>query len=412
MENTGVKVTWKNVIKETTIFQMVGMRYKLIGTLIAVGQNGGLIAITLDKSNPLPSADKELSDNVVIHNSRGELVNKIQMFDIIVALEFIESTQLAIIFQNGTYFLYNPQTGSLSKKRELGPQSEFESDPIFTAKIAGGSTITYMTRSYSVFVKNLLDNSPAIRLFETKTQLDINALNYSVIPEGDITPLQLFIPITGSGVLQIFHSQEGEDRNEMILDYVKEEIRYTSISPAGQNLAVLTKSGLLIVVSSKLSSSKWTKQLEIDEGEMAQFQKLEWVGYHGVALVFTKNIKYACCGVKEDYFEANPDPLVSRGRTAYLITKSEIDGLRIIRIFDRSKEQNCSMTRRNPQAYSNVTGYDDAKPGHILYHQYLASLAKEPFEKGDIRANEESLLTAVSDLVECGCFEFDRVIEV
>ena len=59
LDNRELKVKWDTVIKASSMFQMKGLRYKLLGTLIAVASNGGYIAITSDKTNPLPASDRD-----------------------------------------------------------------------------------------------------------------------------------------------------------------------------------------------------------------------------------------------------------------------------------------------------------------------------------------------------------------
>jgi hypothetical protein len=50
LDNRELKVKWESVIKSSSFFQMKGMRYKLLGTIIAVAPNGGYIALTSDKN--------------------------------------------------------------------------------------------------------------------------------------------------------------------------------------------------------------------------------------------------------------------------------------------------------------------------------------------------------------------------
>lgn len=76
---------------------MKGLRYKLLGAIIAVAPNGGYIAITADKNSPLPMTDKNLSDFIVIHDNRGNMVSSLEMTSIVVGMDFLENQNLLIV---------------------------------------------------------------------------------------------------------------------------------------------------------------------------------------------------------------------------------------------------------------------------------------------------------------------------
>ena len=44
------KIKWRNELKASTICEMEGLLYRLTNTIIAVGKDGGYIAITIDKT--------------------------------------------------------------------------------------------------------------------------------------------------------------------------------------------------------------------------------------------------------------------------------------------------------------------------------------------------------------------------
>ena len=385
---------------------MKGLRYKLLGTLIAVAPNGGYIAITSDKTNPLPASDRTLSENVVIHDNKGNLVNSLPMDAVVVNLDFMDNQQLILVIQRGEYLIYNPFTKS-SERFSIGRPEDFEFDPIVSAKVSGTSLI-YMTQSCQIYYKEIAGKSNRYKLYkpESDNAIDSNAMNFSILPSTDATPLQIFVPTKMSGVLRIYNTTV--PKVERVMATVTELIVLTSVSPCGQNLAILTKSGILVVISIKTPTNEWRKKLDIDEGEMGYLQKIEWVSYFAIALVFRKKIKYACCGQKEIYFEIR-DEVSSANRTNYIITRSEIDGLRVIRIFENSHEQNCSIVRKQPQAYINVNGAFTSKPGYVLYEGYLAFASKKPIQEQDIRQDKKELVEAVHDLIECGAYEIDLV---
>ena len=408
LDNREVKVKWETVIKSSSMFQMKGLRYKLLGTLIAVASNGGYIAITSDKTNPLPASDRNLSENIVIHDNKGAMVGNLPMDGIVVAIDFLENQQLLVLMQRGDYLLYNPYTKTCSDRYSVGGNtSDLEADPIVAAKVSGNSLI-YMTQTCQIYYKEIAGKSNRYKLYKpmTDNELDSNAMNFAVLPATDTSPLQVFVPTKSSGVLRVYNTTV--PKVERVMATVTELIVLASISPCGQNLAILTRTGMLVVISIKSPTNEWRKKLDIDEGEIGYLQKIEWVGFYAVALVFKKKIKYACCGQKEMYFEIR-DEVSTSNRTNFIIAKSEIDGLRIIRIFENSHEQNCSIVRKQPQAYINVNGAFTSKPGYVLFEGYLAFANKKPIQEQDIRQEKKELIEAVCDLVDCGCYEIDAV---
>lgn len=401
---------WKNVVKENTIMEMKGMKYKMLGTLIAVAKNGGFIAITLDKTKSLPLTDANLKNNIVIHNNRGTLISSLQIFDTVIAMDFVENQQLVIIMQNGTYFYYNPQTEALGNKLALANSEQFASEDIIGAKIVSNHLIYISARTSSVYMQELTPAAKRVLLYQHQGEIGYDACNFVVVPAGDVSPLQVFIPFSRLGVMRL-QLLEGEVKKDMVFENLKEEILALSVSPSCLNLAVLTRDSLLTVISTKLIQNKWTKNIELSEGDFASLKQLEWVSYHAVAFVFEKIVKYVSCGVKEDYYPVAGDEAARFGRTGFIIAKSEIDGLRLIRIFDGKDVQNCSYVRRLPQSYRNVTGNDISLPGYLLFEQYAALKENHIFEGKDIRANKRQLLEGVSDLIECACFEFNAVVD-
>lgn len=113
-------------------------------------------------------------------------------------------------------------------------------------------------------------------------------------------------------------------------------------------------------------------------------------------------------GTREAYFDVKDEASISY-RTNFIITKSEIDGLRVIRIFDNYDMQNCSIIRNSPQAYQDVKRSFTNKPVFLLYEGYQSFVEKKPIQEQDIRQVRSKLVEAVNDLIDCGCFELDPV---
>jgi len=321
---------------------MKGMKYKLLGTIIAVAPNGGYIAITSDKSNPLPRTDKNLADFIMVHDNRGTLVHSIEMSNVVVGLEFLENQSLLIVLQKGSYFTANPTSKTISQRFQVGNEADFDRDPIVTAKVTGNSFV-YLTQSGQVYLKEIGGKSLRYKLYspENETVLNETAMGFSILHSVNNSPVQVFVPTTMGGVLRIYHSSV--PKVERVMSTITELILLTTISPCGQNLAVLTKSAQIVVISIKNPTNEWRKKLDIEEAELGNLQKLEWVSFYALALVFNKKVKLVCCGQKEAYFELR-DEISTSYRTNFVIAKSEIDGLRIIRVFDNFHDQNCTIT--------------------------------------------------------------------
>ena len=356
-------------------------------------------------------SDRNLTDFILIHDNKGNMVSSLEMTNVVVGLEFLENQQLLIVLQKGTYFTFNPLSKMLSQKFQVGNEADFDRDPILIAKATGNNFI-YLTHSCQVYIKEIGGKSNRYKLYmpESENTLGENAINFSILhSQAHNQPIQVFVPTLNGGVLRIYHSSV--PKVERVVSTVTEQIVMTSISPCGQNLAVLTKSGMLVVISIKNPSNEWRKKLDIDEGELGFLNKLEWVSFYAVALVFRKKIKLACCGLKEMYFEIK-DEISTSYRTNYIITRSEIDGLRVIRVFENYHKQHCSIVRRLPQAYisARLSFSTQSSPGKLLLDLYMATLHGNPLEEDDdIRQFKPQLVDAVTELIECGCFELDVV---
>ena len=336
------------------------------------------------------------------------------MMDNIIAMHFLEDQRLLMIIQDGRYMIYHPKSGELSNVMFIADPGEFVSDEVIAAK-GVRNCLVYVKRSLKVYLKELTGNRENILLYqpENKYIVSENEIAHLSVFASESDPnagIDVFLPMTSGGVLRIHHG--AQPKIDRLLTTVSEPVMRTSVSPSGDNLAVLTRSGMLYVVYLKNASGKhWKKQLEIDEGEISKLQKLEWVAYFAVALVFLKNIKLACCGMDSRYFELR-DIVSSSQRTNYIITRSEIDGLRVIRVFENYHKQHCSIVRRLPQAYisARLSFSTQSSPGKLLLDLYMATLHGNPLEEDDdIRQFKPQLVDAVTELIECGCFELDAV---
>jgi hypothetical protein len=352
-------------------------------------------------------------NRIVIHDNKGNLINTLEIHEVIIALQFLDNSRLLIIQQDGNYLLYCCQLSELSNLLALGDPDEFINDGIVVAK-AVGMKILFITKSNKVFIKEIADRKPKYLLYQAENDkffyqdgLPFFSLNEVLEPEHEI---QVFLPLHEGGILKLAHSTK--PKVERLLMTLKDQYIRISVSPNGENLAALTKSGILSVTYLKNTANVWKKTLGIDEGELSYLQKLEWVACYAVALVFKTKVMLACCGLEEAYFEMTFRDAAGLGRrTNHIITRSEIDGLRVIRIFEHSTEQSCCIIRRSIVPYAKFLAYSaDKSPGKLVHEAYLAYIKEKPIEdQDDIRQFRAKLIEGVIELIDCACFELDEV---
>ena len=93
------------------------------------------------------------------------------------------------------------------------------------------------------------------------------------------------------------------------------------------------------MISLRDQTRQWTKNLKLEERDIRYLNRLEWVSSWAVAIVFSKQIKLCCLGQREKVFTFRFKTNVVN--IDHIITKSEIDGLRLIRIFKNERKQKC-----------------------------------------------------------------------
>lgn len=358
--------------------------------------------------------DPNLINRIVIHDNKGNLVSSLEMEEVVVSLQFLDTTQLLIVHMTGTYLLYNCRTRELSNLLRIGETTEFYNDIIQAAKTIGNSLV-FITRNQKVYIKEIgaRYGSHTLVFEPTKdTELLNDGLPYFALGQSEGPELQtdIYLPLKSGGVLKVTHATK--PNVERLLVGTPEPFIRLSVSPNGENLAALTKSGMLIVLYIKNPGNSWKKSLETDEYELSQLQKLEWVACYAVALIFNNKLKLACCGSEEDYFEPDFKGEASFRRANYIITRSEIDGLRVIRIFENSPKQTCSIIRRNLPAYAKLQNrFSGDIPSSVLIKDaYQGFVDEKPLEdQDDVRQFKNKLIEGVIDLIECGCFEIDEV---
>ena len=139
--------------------------------------------------------DKILKDYIVIHDNKGNLLNKIKVDRIVVGMGFLEDQTLLIVFSKGEYLTCNPFTNH-TRFNTITPQSEFNNDPINSVQIFGNSFV-YMTNNFHFYLIEDIRNYVKSKIFSPSdpSQLNDFASMFSVLPgKSKEDPVQIFIP--------------------------------------------------------------------------------------------------------------------------------------------------------------------------------------------------------------------------
>ena len=80
----------------------------------------------------------------------------------------------------------------------------------------------------------------------------------------------------------------------------------------------------------------------MEESDLRFLNKIEWVSSYAVAIILKKEIKLACIGSKGLVFKFKF--MTNATNIEHIITKSEIDGLRVIRVLKNDRNQKCKIS--------------------------------------------------------------------
>lgn len=328
----------------------------------------------------------------------------------VAGLEFLDNQNLFILIQSGQYLIFNPYTKALGEMHHISTPGDpdLQMDPIVCTKLIG-NTVIFLTQNYVFYMKDIGAEGPKIRLPITEVSAKLNeySLNFAVWRDNPRDPIDIYIPTMTGGVLRMTASAKGT-RSEFLLKSIADPVIYCAVSPMGHNMAALTKGNELHVINLRGPIKEWRKPLSIQANEFVYFQDLRWISCYGLAVVFKTKIKIALYNPKENFVELS-DHTTSHNRTSGILTKSEIDGLRVIRIFENSPEQSCSIIRKQPNSYYYVKREEVDKPVRALLSLYQAYANNTVLRENDVREDKKSLNEAVNELIEVGCFEIEEV---
>lgn len=80
----------------------------------------------------------------------------------------------------------------------------------------------------------------------------------------------------------------------------------------------------------------------MEESDLRFLNKIEWVSSYAVAIILKKEIKLACIGALGQVFKFKFKSNATN--IEHIISKSEIDGLRVIRVLKNDRNQICNSS--------------------------------------------------------------------
>ncbi|RSH83220.1 uncharacterized protein EHS24_006887 [Apiotrichum porosum] len=381
--------TWDTIenvfYRKEDVYQMAWKVPDLSDYLVAVGKNGGPVALMRDERKFLllgkHSAGKP---KIQVYTSSGRLIATLS-WELAppVLLHFTQST-LVVLSDEGTYRLYDLSSPGDYSQFTLGP--DVADLGVVSARAWEDGLVVLTGGLQFVEARGWKGGKVAPLALSGLTEAP---LSWAITPpEQSMSGHVEVVVSTGSTVLTIDSLERIDQRLS------KGPFSQIAISPNGRFSALITLSGSLWVVSSdfarNLSEVDLSKFVEAAEGT-GQPDRVEWCGDNAVVVAWGG--KVVMFGPGGDTLEYDYPPAV--------VLAGEVDGLRII------SSSTCEVLQKVPDASLAVFQPGSEHPAAVLYDALDHFERKSPKADEAIRSIRPDLARAVDTCIEAAGREWD-----
>ncbi|WRT66892.1 uncharacterized protein IL334_003855 [Kwoniella shivajii] len=349
--------------------------------IIAVGKNGGPIAMIRDDRRPLISSRHPGKPKINVYTSSGIALSTIPWDLSTPILMHFTISSLIVLSDEGVYRVYDLSNTSDYKQYSLGEDVK-ESGIIDAVAYEDGMVI--LTGSLGWIELRGWSGGRGIPLLNvglTEPPTSWTILSPDISPTGHV---QLLIS-TSSTILTLDALEKIDQRIS------RGPFSHIRVSPNGRFLALITATGNLWVVSSDFSRNL----SEVDIGELSDGaglpDKVEWCGDNAITLVCGGRV--VVVGPRGESLSWDYPP------SAYIV--GEIDGLRII------SSASCEFVQKVPDCTLAVFSPGSSHPAAILYDALDHFERKSPKADESIRSIRPDLANAVDTCVEAAGREIE-----
>ncbi|WWC85237.1 uncharacterized protein L201_000099 [Kwoniella dendrophila CBS 6074] len=387
MSLTSPTATWDTIqdvfYRKEEIYTMSWRIPDLSEYIIAVGKNGGPIAIIRDESKPLISSRHPGKPKIYLYTSSGILISTIPWELNTPVLMHFTTTSLVVLSDEGVYRIYDLSNLINYKQYQIGG-NDVKEQGIINAKAYEDGMIVLLGNLEFLEIRgwNGGRGIPLISPGLTDPPISWTILPPEISPTGHI---QLIIS-TNSTIITLDTLEKIDQR------ITKGPFSQIKVSPNGKILALLTlTSNTLWVVSSDFTRNLSEVNLsDVYDGE-EQAKNLEWCGDNAIAISYGN--KVVLVGPKGESLSWDYPP------HAHIL--GEIDGLRII------SSGTCEFVQKVSDCTLAVFSPGSSHPAAILYDALDHFERKSPKADESIRSIRPDLANAVDTCVEAAGREIE-----
>ncbi|ORX39657.1 Vps16, C-terminal region-domain-containing protein [Kockovaella imperatae] len=371
--------TIKNVFyRKDEVYQMSWQIPDLSDYLVAVGKNGGPIAIMRDErkvmllGKHMPGKPK-----IYMYTSSGLPIDSFAWDLSPPVLLHFTPTHLLVVSDEGTYRLYDLSNPGSFAQHTLGGESG-EMGVVFAVAYNDGFVV-FNGGLHFMEVKGWHGARP-IQL--TSSQLTEPPSSWTVVPPDQSISGHVEVLIsTGSTIITL----DSLERIDQRID--RGPFNHILLSPNGRFLALITVSGMLWVVSSDFArslSEVEISQIEGLDGHEGPVEQAAWCGDNAVVLRWGGKVVVVGPGGAALRYDYSPSAELA----------GEIDGLRII------SSSTCDFVQKVPDPSLAVFRPGSDHPAAILFDALDHFERKSPKADESIRAIRPELASAVDTCIE------------
>ncbi|WVW83415.1 hypothetical protein I302_105435 [Kwoniella bestiolae CBS 10118] len=378
--------TWDTIqnvfYRKEEVYTMSWNVHDLSEYIVAVGKNGGPIAMIRDDRLPLPSSRHSGKPKITLYTSSGLPISSPISWDLNTPiLMHLTTSSLVVLSDQGIYRIYDLSNIANYKQYTLG--DEVRESGVLDAKAYEDGMVILTRRLEFVEVRGWRGGRgvPLVGAGLTEPPTSWTLLPPDISPTGHI---QLLLS-TNSTILTLDTLEKIDQRIS------RAPFSHIRISPNGRFLALLNpNTGILWVVSSDFGRN-------LSEVNIAEFgeglpERVEWCGDNAVTLGYG-NGKVVLVGPRGESLSWDYPP------SAYIL--GEIDGVRII------SSGTCEFVQKVPDCTLAVFSPGSSHPAAILYDALDHFERKSPKADESIRSIRPDLANAVDTCVDAAGREIE-----
>lgn len=388
--------------------------YKVNSVKYDIASNGGCILVSypLDQDLDLMEVDKSLVSTIAVHRADGRRICRINSKDVISA-SFLPDEKILKIYNDGRFGIVNPFDEKNLIRNEIIIEFPHKSKFMSNGEQKGIKFVKTFQNSFVLFTntQNLfyfydLENLKTKKLLEPESDHVYNIFNENSIcsyTKAYKKTSYFLIACLKTGIITLEFEGNTISKKDKLLQNIPDQIMHLSVNYKKTIFAALTINSDLHIFKTDNMSYQKKFHLGFSEIDMRSFNSIEWIEDHTAVLCFQRQFYLIYNGLREPELVTGFASGVNVDKSGLLLYKTEIDGLRIIKM--HRKETPNILIRRKSRSYENVTSVYSITPGRVLYEYYKRTLKLQPPENEEIMQNKDMLKQGIEEILDAAKFE-------